>query len=157
MSRKLLYLATMQHGPSAEARIRRHVKQREGLGFETLEDPFLEKIPAEEGQEYFSVILLEDIPNLLANRMFSRRSPGEEKEHAHNLPQDIAEAVIRLRQVSEELIIVSGDIFRDGTDYTEETERYINYLGELNCRLAEEADRVVEVVCGIPVDLKVNR
>ncbi len=158
MSRRKLYLATMRHGPSAEARIRKHVKRREGLGFETLEDPLLEKDLKEE-ESSFPLILLEDIPNLLANRMFSPKDGDTAVSAAENgdsLPGRIAEAVLKLRQVTGELIVISGDVFRDGTEYAEETERYIAYLGELNCRLAKEADRVVEVVCGIPVDLKVN-
>ena len=33
----------------------------------------------------------------------------------------------------------------------EETARYLSMLAGLNCRLARQADRVVEVVCGLPV------
>ena len=154
-----LYLATMRHGPSAEARISKHVKRREGLGFRTLEDPLLEM--KWQAETEMPVILLEDIPNILANRMFSPQEVTDDKERRGipegSLPQDIAEAVLKLSTGAGELIAVSGDIFRDGTRYPELTEKFIKYLGELNCRLAEGADRVVEVVCGIPVDHKVHR
>ena len=156
-SGRMIYLATMRHGSTAEARISKHVKQREGLGFETLEDPLFDKEWPEA-----QVILLEDIPNLLANRMFSAEGNssagnGDISDTRDSLPLQLTEEVLKLRQRTEELIIVSGDIFRDGTEYSEITERYMALLGELNCRLAEKADRVVEVVCGIPVDIKVHR
>ena len=50
-----------------------------------------------------------------------------------------------------QLVIVSNDVGSDGIAYAKETERYIQVLGELNCRLAKLADQVVECVCGIPI------
>ena len=35
--------------------------------------------------------------------------------------------------------------------YDPETERYLRYLGAINCNMAQEADKVVEVVYGIPL------
>ena len=168
-----IYLATMQHGPSAEARIRKHVTRRQGLGFETIEDPLLDKGWQTEGlmQERAAAILLEDIPNLLANRMFSQPlSIGSEAKevfagdgyflaegYSRDISGKLSDTVLQLMTWTRHLILVSGDIFRDGREYPEETEKYIYCLGELNRRLAEEADHVVEVVCGIPVDHKVHK
>ena len=41
--------------------------------------------------------------------------------------------------------------------YSAETLKYIEILGYLNRRLAEKADCVYEVVCGIPVVLKEDK
>ena len=49
------------------------------------------------------------------------------------------------------LIIVTNEIFSDGMEYAEETERFIRMMGTLNRILAMQADGVAEVVCGIPV------
>lgn len=38
--------------------------------------------------------------------------------------------------------------------YDPDTERYLALLGSLNRAIAARADRVVEVVCGIPVICK---
>ncbi len=80
----LVYLATMDAGDgSAETleRVRRHRESRAGMGFRTVEKPcgacaFLDSVS--EGEEFRdAVILLEDIPNLLAAELFGRGS-GEE-------------------------------------------------------------------------------
>ena len=48
-------------------------------------------------------------------------------------------------------IIVTNDVFSDGIEYDNETLRYTRYLAKINCTLANLAEEVVEVVCGIPV------
>jgi adenosylcobinamide kinase/adenosylcobinamide-phosphate guanylyltransferase len=47
------------------------------------------------------------------------------------------------------LVVVTGDVFGDGTDYEMETVFYQQVLGELNGYLASMADLVIEAVCGI--------
>lgn len=51
-------------------------------------------------------------------------------------------------------VIVSGDIFSDGGNYDEYTLKYMELVGRLNCELAQRADAVYEVVCGLPLPLK---
>ena len=55
------------------------------------------------------------------------------------------------REGAGHLVVVSGDLFRDGVDYPPETRAYRALLARLHRDLAARADRVVEVVCGIPV------
>ena len=135
-----IYLATMEaEDGESRRRVMRHRAQREGLGMRTLErarDMDGAEIP--QG----SLVLLEDLPNLLANRMFGG---GTIKDHTLKLELE------RLADAAESLILVSGDIFRDGMHYDEKTEEYIEYLGDLHRWLAGKADRTVEVVCGIPI------
>ena len=52
---------------------------------------------------------------------------------------------------AENLVIVSNEVFADGDRYDPETLQYMEFLGELNRRLAARADAVVEVVNGLPV------
>lgn len=141
-----IYLATMRHSPKAEARIRKHVERRKEMGLFTVEDPEL----SESSPELYPpgcVILLEDLPNLMANRMFSET--GEVREQ---VAVRLAEDLIRLSERAEHMILVSGDLFRDGKDYSDETKKYVKNLGEIHRLLRMRADRVVEVVCGIPID-----
>ena len=49
------------------------------------------------------------------------------------------------------MIVVTNEIFSDGIAYPRETMDYIQTLGRLNARLAQWADGVVEVFCGIPL------
>nr|MCR4745407.1 bifunctional adenosylcobinamide kinase/adenosylcobinamide-phosphate guanylyltransferase [Lachnospiraceae bacterium] len=52
---------------------------------------------------------------------------------------------------AENLVIVSNDIFSDGNIYDEMTRQYISNMGKINQCLAERADKVLELVCGIPI------
>jgi adenosylcobinamide kinase/adenosylcobinamide-phosphate guanylyltransferase len=67
------------------------------------------------------------------------------------ITEEIIKGITHLEQVCEHVIIVSNEVFSDNGSIYEETNRYIRLLGEINCRMAEHADWVYEVVCGIPV------
>ena len=54
----------------------------------------------------------------------------------------------------DHLVIVTNNVFEDGIPYDEGTMAYLRALGRINTVLAKRADRVVEVVVGIPVILK---
>ena len=52
------------------------------------------------------------------------------------------------------MIIITGDVFSDGEKYDSLTNKYIRILASINNAVAEKADRVYEVVCGIDILLK---
>ena len=89
-------------------------------------------------------VLLECLGNLCANELFCDAPTPDPVEK-------IMAGICHLRSTAMQLVIVSNDIGSDGIAYAKETERYIQVLGELNCRLANVADQVVECVCGIPI------
>ena len=61
-----------------------------------------------------------------------------------------------IREQAGNLVIVTNEIFSEAADYQGETELYQEYLGQINQKIAEIADQVVEVVYGIPVYHKKN-
>ena len=139
-----VYLATMEpFGAEAEARIARHRKLREGKGFETIECPVNigDCFEACRGRH----VLLEDLPNLVANEMFS--------SHAHSTA-GIAAQILDLARISESLICVTGILTADGRIYDESTMKYLKELALIERTLAAQADRVIEVVCGRGSELK---
>lgn len=139
-----VYLATMEpFGAEAEARIARHRKLREGKGFETIECPVNigDCFEACRGRH----VLLEDLPNLVANEMFS--------SHAHSTA-GIAAQILDLARISESLICVTGILTADGRKYDESTMKYLKELALIERTLAAQADRVIEVVCGQGSELK---
>lgn len=139
-----IYLATMQSSdPESAQRILRHRHQREGLGFETIECP-LNLASAQIDAD--ASVLLEDIPNLLANEMFSGG------DYTRILP-----ALHALASKCGHLFIVTNDVFSDGVRYSAETALYMQRLGVLNQALARLADTVTEVVYSIPVYIKGSR
>ena len=54
----------------------------------------------------------------------------------------------------DHLVIVTNNVFEDGISYDAGTMAYLRALGRINAALVKRADRVVEVVVGIPVILK---
>ena len=145
-TRPNLYIATMYpFDEECHRRIARHRLMRRDKGFETLEcytglkDA---KIPSS------GTTLLECMSNLLANEQFELG--GTDAEILDRIQQGIQ----NLKEQTEDLIIVTNEIFSDGCRYDAETVRYIRLLGNLNIRMAEEADAVTEVVYGIPIRRK---
>ena len=59
-----------------------------------------------------------------------------------------------LRSQAGTLILVSNEIFSDGVPYDASMLQYLSYLGRINREAAALADRVTEVVYGIPVPIK---
>ncbi len=138
----LVYLATMQvWGEEDRCRVERHRAMRAGKGFLTVERPEnLSGVSVPNG----SVVLLECLSNLTANECFG--SSGVE-----GAMERILEGIEHLCSRCAHVVIVTNELFGDGLDYSEETEHYLEILSALNCELARRADRVIEVVCGLPV------
>ena len=59
-----------------------------------------------------------------------------------------------LEEQVRHLFIVTNEIFSDSMEYEEQTRLYQKYLGLINVKTARMADRVVEVVYGIPIENK---
>ena len=69
-------------------------------------------------------------------------------------PQEIFSHVAAggsLCSTAADIVVVSNEIFSDGTPYDPSTQAYIARLARLNAALAQRADAAVEVVCGIPI------
>ena len=141
-----LYIATMEpFGEEGARRIARHRRLRAGKGFVTLECyTHLEEAEIPAG----SVVLLECMSNLLANEIFS---PDGRKQ---GLPDLIEKGMEHLLEQAGHVVVVTNDVFADGMTYDRETEDYRRQLAEVNRRLAAKADRVYEVVCGIPLKIR---
>ncbi len=154
---KLFYVATMcpyrssgEIDAECEARIKRHRNMRREKGFSTIECYCgIRRIEARD----HDVILVECMSNLLANEMYREeghiRSKGAEEEE--EMREAILSPLLDLGRKIGCVIVVTNEVFSEGTKLPEETERYLGMLGAINRGLAKEADCVTEVVCGIPV------
>jgi adenosylcobinamide kinase/adenosylcobinamide-phosphate guanylyltransferase len=140
------YIATMHpFDEESHKRIARHRAMRREKNFETVECyTGLKKLSFPED----AVVLLECMSNLAANEMFEEDGAGE------HTPDEILEGVRRLAASVGHLVVVTNEIFSEAAVYEGDMQRYRAYLGEINCKMAEMADQVVEVVYGIPVYLK---
>ena len=164
------YIATMQiYDAEGERKVERHRKLRAGKGFTTVESPWNvgqvvfptfteaktvcidcgapEPIQKKPGQR---TALLECMSNLVANEMFSTDGMREEDAVVTKVVQDMELLAAKL----DHLVIVTNNVFEDGISYEAGTMAYLRALGRINAALVKRADRVVEVVVGIPVILK---
>lgn len=136
-----IYIATMQvYDEESVRRVARHRAQRADKGFCTME---CEKDLASADVPEGSIVLLEDLVNLMANEMFDGG--------------DVQRIVPALRELSRRcahLVMVTNDVFSDGVMYAESTQEYLRQLAEINRQAADLADCVVEVVYSIPVAVK---
>lgn len=174
------YIATMHvFDDEGQRKIDRHRRLRAGKGFITIEQPrdikkAVEKLQSENCLKTGRSALLECMSNLVANEMFppvdvSGMQAAEAKKETLDDPEnmnDYETAQIShvskkvLKEVSilsenvAELVIVTNNVFEDGVSYDESTMNYIKAMGIVNRGLAAMAERVVEVVAGIPVTVK---
>ena len=139
----LFYIATMSADDDESLeRIKKHRNMRRGKGFRTAECPTDIKSAASKIKSG-STALLDCMGNLLANEMF--KGAGEKSA------EYILDGINILNVKLGNLVIVTNDVFCDAESYNGFTEKYIENLGDINQKIAKEADTVIEVVCGIPI------
>ena len=138
-----IYIATMYpFDEESRKRVKRHQAMRQGKGFDTLECyTGLARAAIPEG----STVLLECMSNLVANEMFQENGAHE------NTVKAVVDGVEFLQKQTENLVIVTNEIFSEAAEYQGDTKLYQKYLGMINQKLSDMADEVVEVVYGIPV------
>lgn len=140
------YIATMRpYGEDSDVKIQRHRQLRSGKGFETIE-----RYTNLTGLELpgRGTALLECICNLTANEMF------DNKGRIISPCPSVLAGVEALRRQCENLVIVTNDVGSDSLTYDAGTRAYIQAMGTINAALAQRADAVYEMVCGIPIVLK---
>lgn len=134
----LFYLATMKPSDIEDKiRIERHLIDREGLGFTTIEkDKDLKDIVYKLNNK--DTVLLDSITSLVTNEMFS----GD--KFFPNVSDKIFKDIKLIREKVENLIIVTDYLFSDGIIYDNYTETFRKEIGRLNINLAEFSDVVIE-------------
>lgn len=142
---KRYYVATMiPVDEEDQARIRRHVADRDGLGFETVEccKNILSCLDTADPEGTF---LVDSVTALLQNAMF----PAEKGyEMDLDAAQRCADEMIEFAGTVKNAVFVSDYIASDAERYSESTERYRRCLASIDCRLAAVCDTVVEVAAG---------
>lgn len=138
--KELYYVATMRPGDEEDIeRIRRHIREREGWGFTTVEqyedvDQILQ-VCDQQGS-----FLLDSVTALLANEMFK----GEEVNDAAG--DKICWDLLKVMEGIEDIVIVSDYIYSDSIVYDPLTEQYRRALAQIDKAAAAGCDVVLEVV-----------
>lgn len=137
------YIATMEpFDGEGRARVEKHRRMRAEKDFETVErytGLASLRLPRR------GAALLECIGNLAANELYSPGGAGDGGAFSA-----ILDGVGALLSQCGDLIVVSNEVFTGGGSYAGGTEDYLRLVAEVNRALARRADRVCEVVCGLP-------
>lgn len=143
-----IYIATMYpFDEESYKRIQRHREMRKEKKFSTIECyTGLRSLELPNDAD----VLLECMSNLTANEMYHEQGAGEDT------PEQILDGIENLRKKVRNLVVVTNEVFSDGITYDPDTMRYLSYLGEINQQMGRMADRVTEVVYGIPVPIKMS-
>ena len=145
------YIATMKvYDEEGKRKVEKHRMQRQGKEFWTVECPVDIERAAKNIENKKSVTLLECMSNLVANEMFTEQGIRSKDE----VVLKVLRGIRALNHQVEELVIVTNNVSEEGTNYDKDTIDYICSLGEINTLLAREAERVAEVVVGIPIWMK---
>lgn len=160
------YIATMKvYDEEGQKKVDKHRQMRCNKNFVTIEQPStieeaLKKIAVfESDNKYDNELekkqankdaLLECISNLVANEMFVEDSVKDSRE----VVIKIISGIKKLNNGVKNLVIVSNNVFEDGITYDDTTMNYIETMGKVNEELAVIADKVIEVVVGIPIIIK---
>ncbi len=136
----LYYIATMASIDSEDAeRIKRHKQERLGWGFTTIEQPagiedILQKC-ASDGS-----FLLDSLTALLANEMFPPNNSINERA-----ADKIMEGLSQVLSSTQNIVVVSDDIFSDAVIYDPFSESYRRFLADIDRGVGRICDAVLEI------------
>lgn len=145
---KRYYVATMiSSGEEDDERIRRHIADRDGMGFETVEC-FRNIMDCLQSADKAGVFLVDSITSLIQNSLFPVEKDYEmDLAAANRCGDELAEFACTVRHA----VFVSDCIYSDAERYSESTEMYRKCLADIDRRLAKVCDTVIEVSAGQPV------
>lgn len=138
------YLATMIPVDEEDReRIRRHIADRDGMGFETVEcgRNLLSCLPKVDKKGSF---LLDSTTALLMNELFVPPDWHLDLDAGRRC----CDEVVQFAQSVANIVIVSDYIYSDAQRYDDVTEFYRKSLADIDRRLAEISDVVLEMSAG---------
>ena len=142
---KHYYVATMiSSGAEDDDRIRRHIADREGMGFETVEC-FCNIMDCLKIANKDGVFLVDSVTALIQNSLFPVEKNYEIDLNAANR---CAEELVEFARTVRHAVFVSDYIYSDAEAFSESTEMYCKCLADIDRRLAAVCDTVIEVSAG---------
>lgn len=152
----MYYLATMIPRDCEDlARIRRHLAERDGWGFETIEQglnicgALTSRTVSGREVDPCGVFLLDSVTALLSNEMF--RDDGSVDLAA---PERLSDELERFALATGNSVFVSDYIYSDSTAFDDFTEPYRRGLALLDRTLARVCGQVIEVAYGFKYHYK---
>ena len=147
----LYYIATMiPHDQEDRDRIARHIRERDGWGFTTIEQPTDICGCLEDGRaDAAGVFLLDSVTALLSNEMFR-----EDGTMDYTAPDRVRADLCEFARRTGNVVFVSDYIYSDAHRYDKMVEAYRKGLAQADRALAEVCESVLEVSYGTVTDFK---
>ena len=145
---KHYYVATMiSSGKEDDDRIRRHIADRDGMGFETVEC-FRNIMDCLKTADKDGIFLVDSVTALIQNSLFP-----VEKNYEMDLSaaERCADELVAFAKKVRHAVFVSDYIYSDAERYSESTEVYRKCLADIDRRLTKICDTVIEVSAGQPI------
>ena len=139
----MYYWATMTPRDNEDIqRIRRHIADREGCGFVTIEQStcLTDALPRVDPG---GAVLLDSVTAALSEAMFGRSFDPQAAEK-------VTAELLAVSRWSAHFVCTCDDIWRGGEDYAGWTEIYVRGLASVCRRLAAEFDVVCDMAAGVP-------
>lgn len=142
---KHYYVATLiPSGSEDDDRIKRHLADRDGMGFETVEC-FRNIMDCLKTADKDGVFLVDSVTSLIQNSLFPVEKNYEMDISAANR---CADELVEFAGTVRHAVFVSDYIYSDAERYSESTEMYRKCLADIDRRLAKICDTVIEVSAG---------
>ena len=142
---KHYYVATLiPSGSEDDDRIKKHLADRDGMGFETVEC-FRNIMDCLQTADKDGVFLVDSVTSLIQNSLFP-----VEKNYEMDIPaaNRCADELVEFAHIVRHAVFVSDYIYSDAERYSESTEMYRKCLADIDRRLAKGCDTVIEVSAG---------
>ncbi len=136
--------------PEMAARVQAHRQNRQGRGWQTMEEPLelarlLKTLPGE------ATVLIDCLTLWASNLLYADVAGVLDEAKISALMQEVLGAA---RNRAGQVIVVSSEVGCGLVPEQALARRYRDLLGRCNQVMAVGADLVVQVVCGIPVFIK---
>jgi len=136
--------------PEMAARVLAHQRRRQDRGWQTREEPLglaplLATLPGE------ATVLIDCLSLWISNLLYADHSGTLDEERLTVLCHELLAAG---RQWGGELIMVSNEVGCGLVPEHPLARRFRDLVGRCNQVMAQGADRVVQVVCAIPINIK---
>lgn len=143
--KKMYYVATMIPTDDEDrARILRHIDERDGWGYETIEiGRNICDCLDREGVDAEGVFLLDSVTALLSNEMFLPDGTCN-----FQAGEKVARELLEFGRRTGNTVFVSDYIYSDARLFDQYTENYKEALAYVDKTLAKACDQVVEVAYG---------
>ena len=142
---KHYYVATLiTSGREDDDRIKKHLADRDGMGFETVEC-FRNVLDCLQTADKSGAFLVDSVTSLIQNSLFP-----VEKNYEMDLAgaNRCADELIEFAKTVRHAVFVSDYIYSDAEVFSESTEQYRKCLADIDRRLAKVCDTVIEVSAG---------